>query len=42
LKELTYPAETLSCSVEYESDGSVIIKVFGFSDTVIKLIEAIS
>ena len=42
MKELTYPAETLNTRVEVDFSDEITVAIFGFSDTVCKLVEQLS
>ena len=42
IKELTYPAETLNTIVEVDFSNELTVDIFGFNDTVCKLVEKLS
>lgn len=39
---MTYPAESLECKIEYDNDDCLIITIFGFTDTVVKMLQNIA
>jgi len=38
---LTYDAETLQLNIDYNSEDSIELQIFGYSDTVLKLVKRI-
>jgi secreted Zn-dependent insulinase-like peptidase len=42
LTHLTYPAEIIGCEVKFEVNNYLSMSIFGFSDTVLKLLSDIS